>query len=391
VKRLVLLLMLLAVALLGVCQTAFASSRSSAQSSETCPAWFVVSTRGSGDPFTKDHGYGAPGAAFVEAVKKEAKPVFVGVVANPYPAAGLTENWQAWLNLVGAGSKIPHLGAYKDSVANGEDWLKQEILKEIARCPTPTRLLLTGYSQGAQVTEDVVSKLGRSERNHIAGVVLFGDPRYRHTDMFAGQFDLGRTHDGIVGKRDSVPQDIETRTLSYCHKLDPVCQSPVHLGAVHSSFHQHLNYAKLGEPEEAARWLVGSYNQGFKTPPLGFSTTLKAEGSEPAGASCDLFKSKLDCLFVGHPTTLVQCNDGGGPAPLAIVSKNAPTQSTSECIDEHFIDWLPLTEDRPSWRSGGYSCDLAWTGTGLGRMQVLTCKSPAHGFAQSGDGSVTYS
>ncbi|HEU5004970.1 MAG TPA: cutinase family protein [Candidatus Saccharimonadales bacterium] len=121
---------------------------------------------------------------------------------------------------------------------------------EISSCPS-TRIVLDGYSQGAQVTGDVYQSLTFSQRRHIFGVVLFGDPRYNHssvTDM------AKRDNNGILPVRDKFPRDSRGKVLSYCHAQDPVCQG---LGqfVLHGSG-AHKTYAKTHEPEEAADQLM---------------------------------------------------------------------------------------------------------------------------------------
>ncbi len=164
-----------------------------------CPRYEIIGSRGSGTKAgTKQwgDGLGLPGQAFATAFKTVFAGDDVAVVHNPYPAVGilpslkdiaealgtgifgLPARWrvvQDTLNGVGALARSKRLGAYAASVKVGEADLKSMITKAENACSATTQLILVGYSQGAQVTGDVLQTLPRSEKSDIAEVVLFGD------------------------------------------------------------------------------------------------------------------------------------------------------------------------------------------------------------------------
>jgi hypothetical protein len=72
-------------------------------------------------------------------------------VPNPYPARG------GW-HLVEAKLKLPT--GYHPSVVAGKKWLAKAIMTPPATCENAA-LLVTGYSQGAQVAADVYQAGGR--------------------------------------------------------------------------------------------------------------------------------------------------------------------------------------------------------------------------------------
>lgn len=364
-----------------ICATAVLSTAapSAARPAIDCPRFLVLSVRGSGDHGLQHQGMGAPGEAVYKSVQKAlGQYVTSDGVGVDYPAAGLQENWREWLNAVGAGAKVPHLGAYHDSVEKGKVALLGQITQTVHDCGDQTAMILTGYSQGAQVTAETLEQMPKTWRKHIAGVILFGDPYFNHSDAFAGMFPRSLVRDGVLGKRKTYPDVLETRVLSFCHDRDPVCQSPLHPFST-TSFAQHTNYqSDKRDTDEAVRWITASGQRGFtdNEPPHGFAATLRGEGAEsPTAPACDLFQSTLGCLFIGQPRGTKQC-DAGGPAPYVQMPKSKTATVSWLCIDEHFADWLSLRTDRPRWAHGGFECDLLWEGTGVGRSQKLDCHGP---------------
>jgi Cutinase len=99
--------------------------------------------------------------------------------------------------------------------------------------------LLVGYSQGAQVTGDVVQKLSADLLSHVLGVALFGDPYFNTRDY---RVDRGNHQhlDGLLGTR---PIFTGVSVLSYCHKYDPICQGPLdYITLAEHQFKPHENY-----------------------------------------------------------------------------------------------------------------------------------------------------
>lgn len=221
-----------------------------------CAPVEVIDSRGSGET-----GFSGPGTAFQQRLKR-LLAVSVAIESNPYPAVSVFPSIDALLGLtgtlnpaarlrairdafngLGAYAHRSWLGAYHASVTRGKSDLKRLVLALIARCPG-TYVVLTGYSQGAEVTGDVFSsELTPVLRAHIAGVVLFGDPLYR-PGSWADRHPWPRT--GILGERVEFPADSRRKVLSYCHQLDPVCQAQIRGDAAHKT------YASSGDAALAA-------------------------------------------------------------------------------------------------------------------------------------------
>lgn len=258
---------------------------SAASAPVPCPAVLVIDSRGSGEPVAK---LSPPGAHLVTVLSGLIAPEKVKWIANPYPARG------GFSILAGAKLHVP--GAYFNSVKSGKTWLASEIGKKRTDCPD-TRLVLTGYSQGAQVTGDVLQHNGPF--GNVAATVLFGDPYFNGRDPVDRGNPRFRTGvNGGLGKR---PKFTERHVRSYCHSNDPVCQNtanPLDL------FTWHDNYDKLGEPDEAAQTIANWLGASSGTP------TLLAANSFVQGEAGDWQVMPARIIFTGDGTSVLSGYDG---------------------------------------------------------------------------------
>jgi Cutinase len=220
----------------------FTPPRSSGPVHNGCAAYGVIDSRGSGEPAGE---LSPPRAAVAAELRMRHPGLRVADYWNPYPAVGLKNDPRQWLNAIGAGSHIEPLGAYHGSVADGEQWLRQFVPHEAHRCPA-TKLILVGYSQGAQVTGGVDQRnLTDGVKRHIAATLLFGDPYFNPRDRGADHGNYDHDRSGALGKRPSFARDTKVRSL--CHRRDPVCQDVWHgVPEPHLfltwGFEQHENY-----------------------------------------------------------------------------------------------------------------------------------------------------
>jgi hypothetical protein len=183
--------------------------------------------------------------------------------ANPYSAVGVFSwDWRQIANGAGAITKLSGLGlgAYHDSVVQGEGLLSAKLHSLIRTCGGKTAIVLAGYSQGAQVTADVFQRdLSDAERSHVSALVLFGDPYFNGGDRAVDRGSFSGRRDGVLGRRTKFASQGSTLILSYCHSHDPICQGfffrvgptrTLDPGALTTQ--QHKNYTSFGEPEDAA-------------------------------------------------------------------------------------------------------------------------------------------
>jgi hypothetical protein len=121
-------------------------------------------------------------------------------------------------------------------------------------CPS-AQIVLTGYSQGAQVTADVYQNM---TQQHVAGVVFFGDPYFNSKDAIVdrpsmGGYKAGRN--GALGARPLFGMSVPWASvvLSYCHMNDPVCQSPHDAVDLAQSRVSHHRGYERGDAQDAVR------------------------------------------------------------------------------------------------------------------------------------------
>jgi len=210
----------------GVASAQASGSRSnpaSASGASGCPAYGVVDTRGSGETVMRPS---LPGGPVLRELRLRHPGTRVAIFYNPYPAVGLPDSlklseWRQVLNALGAGAHIGPVGAYNASVVDGGNWLRSFIPQQIRQCPS-TKLVLVGYSQGAQATGDVYQHyLSAHDRSHIKAVLLFGDPYFNPKDGHADRGTYSHSRAGSLGIRPLFQGNEPVE--SDCHTHDPIC------------------------------------------------------------------------------------------------------------------------------------------------------------------------
>jgi hypothetical protein len=117
---------------------------------KSCPPLKFFGVRGSGETSTDDGGYGS--------TVGEAEHTLATLVPHLAPTA---INYPA----IPVGYKLADYGTeYQKSVAAGKTALHNAVMAFNTRCPT-TYMVISGYSQGAQVAGDVTDTLAQSVRN----------------------------------------------------------------------------------------------------------------------------------------------------------------------------------------------------------------------------------
>jgi hypothetical protein len=124
---------------------------------------------------------------------------------------------------------------YPISVARGVSALDDLVRRQLKTCPS-TRVVLAGYSQGADVVETyLASNRSAAVRDQIAAVGLLGDPRFNPSDpaVDVGSFNpkygpiFGKfgipPHWNPEGRRPLIPAPLSAKTISACNEGDPSC------------------------------------------------------------------------------------------------------------------------------------------------------------------------
>jgi len=123
------------------------------------------------------------------------------------------------------------MGYMEGGSAEGTSGLRKMVIDAVQSCPS-TKLVVGGYSQGAQVVHSALEGIPLPVASRIAAVVTFGDPQ------------IGRDISNIEPNRVDV----------LCQKNDPICKGePIPLGS-------HLTYGKHHFMKDGIRFAVSRIN-----------------------------------------------------------------------------------------------------------------------------------
>jgi cutinase len=206
-----------------------------------CPDAEIVFARGT----TEDPGVGPTGQAFVDAVRAQVGPKYVGTYAVDYPATM----------------------AFSTAVQGIAD-ARAHILSTVASCPT-TKLVLGGFSQGAAVMgfvtastvpegvspDEVPAPMPPEVADHVAAVVLFGKPSPRFMNVL-------KDPNVVVGPL------YASRAVELCVDNDLVCDPHGRGFAVHNQ------YAELGLVNQGATFAAQKLQAAW-------AAEVLAEGTGP--------------------------------------------------------------------------------------------------------------
>jgi acetylxylan esterase len=157
------------------------------------------------------------------------------------------------------------LTPYEPSVTAGDAAIKKQLEEEASKCPSQ-KIVLLGYSQGAQIVGDVLgggggnppylgvgdgpksSPASSSATSHVVGVIQYGDPRRIPNQSFDVGNDKGAT--GIFPRLSSQSLSAFAPDIqSYCDTGDPFCAKGLNLEA-------HLDYVEKYD-KTADKFIIG--------------------------------------------------------------------------------------------------------------------------------------
>ena len=144
------------------------------------------------------------------------------------------------------------LGNYQNSVRQGVADMAEKIQATASSCPD-TKIVLAGYSQGAQVVGDTIAGSALRGRpavdaaaiDKVAAITLFGDPTFTAGEPFNA---VNRNRSGVLPRGKGKLDAVADRTQSCCNQGDRFCQNGQSLAA-------HLNYN--GSLNAAEQFIVG--------------------------------------------------------------------------------------------------------------------------------------
>lgn len=144
------------------------------------------------------------------------------------------------------GLVYPASGAgYLTTLPTGSNNLKDEIRWIVQHCPTSSKIVLIGHSQGAHVIGNAIQGLNVADYPRIKAVVLLGDPTYLHSRAINSATSSTTGH-GIFNRYAQERNWLDSfgttginggkqRIRSYCYTGDAICTSSGDM-TVHSSY-----------------------------------------------------------------------------------------------------------------------------------------------------------
>ncbi|KAH8801992.1 cutinase, partial [Flagelloscypha sp. PMI_526] len=121
-------------------------------------------------------------------------------------------------------------GAVIGGSIQGSRTMAQMITNSSSTCST-TKIVMAGYSQGAQLVHNAAGIISSEDASSVVGVVMFGDP-YNGTSLANG---------------------LDSRSKTWCHPRDQVCQGILNITAAHLTYHLD------GSTLEAAQFIAEKF------------------------------------------------------------------------------------------------------------------------------------
>ncbi len=202
----------------------------------------VIFARGSGQPLKKEESerfFDQIKARLPSSLKFERYEL--GEAAqngHQYPAVNVSNALNG--NALGAWLSAGTANDYGKSVQEGSAELSNYLVNLRSRCPD-SRIVLGGYSQGAQVIGQTVRALPEDAKDHIDFVALLGDPKLnlpegrgfdppachgQQSSPWRRIVENCHTDDGSLGARNPyTSKDMESKTGLWCLDKDFICGS----------------------------------------------------------------------------------------------------------------------------------------------------------------------
>lgn len=177
----------------------------------------VIAVRGSGD--TDQGGPGTTLRPFLNQLEALADPGVVDGEGLRYEAVSVF-SWKAY--------------RYRRSVDEGVKNLVRLAKQRVHECGG-RKLVLAGYSQGAQVVHEALGQL-TPIASHVGAVVLFGDPHFDPHSRAAQPGTYSDKQHGILGLPDHDFPAAFPHVASYCRHGDWVCQGRPDPWSAHSHY-----------------------------------------------------------------------------------------------------------------------------------------------------------
>lgn len=230
----------------------------SATTGSVCPDVQAIGVRGSrGNPTDPSPLTGGPvddaqvsafhhalGELVTRAGQTWGEPIWVRYPAE-YVGWGAVSLFNRFRAALGA---YPLFTLYPGGVSDGAHALKREVAAIRAACGGTTKIVLSGFSQGAHVIGQAIDTGLSSEQ--VAGVALMGDPTFSATNSGVTRYERapwGPPRGGLGARGKPFPSSYNV--YSYCKPADYVCGSVPRDGV-----DGHGNYDKVAVASSGRWW-----------------------------------------------------------------------------------------------------------------------------------------
>lgn len=158
---------------------------------DSCPTVALIGARGSGQAATDSGGFGPQVASVSAAFSAKARAAGWSVDQNPvkYDAVNVVSAWV-----------VAQPGIYDASVALGRENVIGQVGRYYWDCQGRTRVVLAGYSQGAQVVGDALEKMFANYPRYasiVDGMAMLGDPAFKGSASYYNSGNFDATLNGV--------------------------------------------------------------------------------------------------------------------------------------------------------------------------------------------------
>ncbi|PFH47880.1 carbohydrate esterase family 5 protein [Amanita thiersii Skay4041] len=142
----------------------------------------------------------------------EVRPIGT-VVGPPFRDALQSALGSRTLSFIGVDYAATVGGFFEGGDPDGARTMAADVNSAASSCPN-TKIVMSGYSQGAQVTHLAAGQLSSTVQNRVNAVVVFGDP------------DNGQ----------AFPGGLNDREITFCANGDDICDGGVIITSAHLSY-----------------------------------------------------------------------------------------------------------------------------------------------------------
>jgi cutinase len=212
---------------------------------QACPDVMVIGARGTNEGPNdnkqdlsnyvkdKDHGVGAVIDSMYGYLTSANPKLIFSLEPAVYPTIFNLADWRNF---------VKNAGDYLGYAQTGAQSIAREIQDTDAACHSTVRYILAGYSLGAWAVHDaLLNQLTTTQLGEVAGVALFGDPKFLPSQPIVREHysdDYARGLATLAPGDTDIPSSLVSQTGSWCRPQDPFCQA---IGVQPDTYTNELN------------------------------------------------------------------------------------------------------------------------------------------------------